>query len=70
MQYSRNDIEFSRGMFRVRGDTIDVFPAENADYALRIEMFDDEIENDLKFVDTKIREYWNLTPNNIESEEK
>lgn len=45
MQYSRNDIEFSRGMFRVRGDTIDVFPAENADYALRIEMFDDEIES-------------------------
>lgn len=34
------------------------------------DMFDDEIENDLKFVDTKIREYWNLTPNNIESEEK
>ena len=34
------------------------------------DMFDDEIENDLKFVDTKIREYWGLTPNNIESEEK
>ena len=45
MQYSRNDIDFSRGTFRVRGDTIDVFPAENADYALRIEMFDDEIES-------------------------
>ncbi len=50
MQYSRNDIEFSRGMFRVRGDAIDVFPAENADYALRIEMFDDEIES-LHFFD-------------------
>lgn len=50
MQYNRNDIEFSRGMFRVRGDTIDVFPAENADYALRIEMFDDEIES-LHFFD-------------------
>lgn len=50
MQYKRNDIEFSRGMFRVRGDTIDVFPAENADYALRIEMFDDEIES-LHFFD-------------------
>ena len=50
MQYSRNDIEFSRGIFRVRGDTIDVFPAENADYALRIEMFDDEIES-LHFFD-------------------
>ena len=34
------------------------------------DMFDDEIENDLKFVDTKIREYWGLTPNDIESEEK
>lgn len=34
------------------------------------DMFNDEIENDLKFVDTKIREYWNLTPNDIESEEK
>lgn len=50
MQYSRNDIDFSRGTFRVRGDTIDVFPAENADYALRIEMFDDEIES-LHFFD-------------------
>lgn len=50
MQYSRNDIEFSRGIFRVRGDTIDVFPAENADYALRIGMFDDEIES-LHFFD-------------------
>ncbi|EEO27313.1 excinuclease ABC subunit UvrB [Oxalobacter paraformigenes] len=50
MQYTRNDIDFSRGTFRVRGDTIDVFPAENADYALRIEMFDDEIES-LHFFD-------------------
>ena len=44
MQYKRNDYDFSRGTFRVRGDTIDVFPAENADYAIRIEMFDDEID--------------------------
>lgn len=50
MQYTRNDIDFNRGTFRVRGDTIDVFPAENADYALRIEMFDDEIES-LHFFD-------------------
>ncbi len=50
MQYSRNDIEFGRGTFRVRGDTIDVFPAENADYALRIGMFDDEIDS-LHFFD-------------------
>ena len=50
MQYKRNDMEFARGTFRVRGDTIDVFPAENADYALRIEMFDDEVES-LHFFD-------------------
>jgi excinuclease ABC subunit B len=44
MQYKRNDIDFSRGTFRVRGDTIDVFPAENSELAMRIELFDDEIE--------------------------
>ncbi|AIL32743.1 excinuclease ABC subunit UvrB [Basilea psittacipulmonis] len=44
MQYQRNDIEFSRGNFRVRGEIIDVFPAENAELALRITLFDDEIE--------------------------
>jgi len=44
MQYSRNDVDFARGMFRVRGDTVDVFPAEHSELALRIEMFDDEIE--------------------------
>jgi excinuclease ABC subunit B len=44
MQYSRNDADFRRGTFRVRGDVIDIFPAENAEYALRIEMFDDEVE--------------------------
>src|SRR5690554_6782763 len=45
MQYTRNDVDFQRGCFRVRGDVIDVFPAENAELALRIEMFDDEIEH-------------------------
>ncbi len=45
MQYERNDIEFSRGKFRVRGDTVDVFPAEHSEVALRIELFDDEIES-------------------------
>jgi excinuclease ABC subunit B len=45
MQYARNDIEFARGNFRVRGDTIDVFPAEHSELALRIELFDDEIES-------------------------
>jgi excinuclease ABC subunit B len=44
MQYKRNDVDFSRGTFRVRGDTIDVFPAEHSELALRIELFDDEVE--------------------------
>jgi excinuclease ABC subunit B len=44
MQYQRNDMDFSRGTFRVRGDTIDVFPAEHSELAVRIEMFDDDIE--------------------------
>ncbi len=44
MQYQRNDTEFVRGKFRVRGDTIDVFPSEHSELALRIELFDDEIE--------------------------
>ena len=45
MQYSRNDQDFARGTFRVRGDVIDVFPAEHSELALRIELFDDEIES-------------------------
>jgi excinuclease ABC subunit B len=45
MQYQRNDTDFSRGAFRVRGDTIDVFPAEHSEMAIRIELFDDEIES-------------------------
>ena len=49
MQYERNDIEFSRGVYRVRGDVIDVFPAENAEHAIRITLFDDEIESLLLF---------------------
>jgi len=44
MQYQRNEDDFSRGKFRVRGDTIDVFPAEHSELAIRIELFDDEIE--------------------------
>ena len=44
MQYSRNDVDFSRGSFRVRGDTIDVFPAEHSELAVRLELFDDEVE--------------------------
>ncbi len=45
MQYERNDVEFTRGVFRARGETIDVFPAEHAELALRITLFDDEIES-------------------------
>lgn len=44
MQYERNDVEFVRGTFRARGEIVDVFPAENAELALRITLFDDEIE--------------------------
>ncbi len=44
MQYERNDIEFKRGVFRVRGDVIDIFPAESSEAALRVTLFDDEIE--------------------------
>ncbi|MDP8078834.1 excinuclease ABC subunit UvrB [Phocoenobacter skyensis] len=45
LQYSRNDQAFQRGTFRVRGEVIDIFPAESDDQALRVELFDDEIEN-------------------------
>ncbi len=45
MQYQRNDTDFSRGSFRVRGDTIDVFPAEHSELAVRFELFDDEVES-------------------------
>ena len=45
MQYSRNDVDFTRGSFRVRGDTIDIFPAEHSELALRLELFDDEVES-------------------------
>ena len=49
MQYRRTDTDFVRGTFRVRGDTIDVFPAEHAESAVRIELFDDEVESVLLF---------------------
>ncbi|MDR5171277.1 excinuclease ABC subunit UvrB [Methylobacillus flagellatus] len=45
MQYERNDFDFSRGAFRVRGDVLDVFPSENSETAVRISLFDDEIES-------------------------
>ena len=45
MQYKRNDVDFSRGAFRVRGDIIDIFPAENNETAVRVSLFDDEVES-------------------------
>lgn len=45
MQYDRNDFDFNRGAFRVRGDVIDIFPSENNETAIRISLFDDEIDN-------------------------
>ena len=44
MHYKRNDVDFTRGTFRVRGDTIDIFPAEHSELSIRIELFDDEVE--------------------------
>jgi excinuclease ABC subunit B len=49
MQYLRNETDFQRGTFRVRGDTIDVFPAEHSELAVRLELFDDELESILLF---------------------
>ena len=45
LQYTRNDTAFQRGAYRVRGDVVDIFPAESEREALRVELFDDEIEN-------------------------
>ncbi|WP_150428803.1 excinuclease ABC subunit UvrB [Dechloromonas sp. CZR5] len=50
MQYERNEMDFHRGTFRVRGDIIDIFPAEHAEHAIRVSLFDDEIEG-LQFFD-------------------
>jgi len=49
MQYERNEMDFKRGVYRVRGDVIDVFPAENAENAIRITLFDDEVESLMLF---------------------
>lgn len=45
LQYARNDVDFRRGTYRARGDVIDIFPADSDDQAVRVELFDDEIEN-------------------------
>ena len=49
LQYSRNDLDFKRGTYRVRGDVIDIFPADSDELAIRIELFDEEIENICSF---------------------
>ena len=49
LQYTRNDADFHRGTYRVRGDIIDIFPAESDDQAIRIELFDDEVDNIVSF---------------------
>ncbi len=49
LQYTRNDLDFKRGTYRVRGDVIDIFPADSDELALRVELFDEEIENICSF---------------------
>lgn len=49
LQYTRNDVAFARSTFRVRGDVIDIFPAESEGFAIRVELFDDEVEKILRF---------------------
>ena len=49
LQYTRNDLDFKRGTYRVRGDVIDIFPADSDELAIRIELFDEEIENICSF---------------------
>ncbi|WP_152207117.1 excinuclease ABC subunit UvrB [Marinobacter changyiensis] len=61
LQYTRNDIEFHRANYRVRGDVIDVFPAESEKEAIRIELFDDEVEN-LSYFDPLTGEHLRRVP--------
>jgi len=49
LQYTRNEIGFSRGTFRVRGDVIDIFPADSDELAVRVELFDDEVDRIVMF---------------------
>ena len=49
IQYSRNEIDFTRSTFRARGDVVDIFPADSSEHAIRVEFFDDEIENISEF---------------------
>ncbi len=49
IQYTRNEIDFTRSTFRARGDVVDIFPADSSDHAIRVEFFDDRIENISEF---------------------
>ncbi len=61
MQYQRNDFDFSRGTFRVRGDVIDIFPAENNETAVRVSLFDDEVDS-ISLFDPLTGEIFNKIP--------
>ena len=61
LQYTRNDTAFQRGTYRVRGDVVDIFPAESEKEAVRVELFDDEIEN-LSIFDPLTGEVINRVP--------
>lgn len=61
LQYSRNDIELSRGTYRVHGDVVDVFPAESESEAVRLEFFGDELEK-ISYFDPLTGEIWRQTP--------
>jgi excinuclease UvrABC helicase subunit UvrB len=64
MQYQRAELDFQRGTFRVRGDVLDIFPAENAENAVRVSLFDDEVES-LKLFDpltVTCARRWRATP--------
>lgn len=61
MQYQRNDFDFSRGSFRVRGDVIDIFPAENNETAVRVSLFDDEVDS-ISLFDPLTGEIFNKIP--------
>jgi excinuclease ABC subunit B len=63
IQYDRNDMDFKRGTFRVRGDVVEIFPAYSGDLAVRIEFFGDEVERILE-IDTltgEIRGSWSIS---------
>ncbi|MEM8593903.1 MAG: excinuclease ABC subunit UvrB [Pseudomonadota bacterium] len=61
LQYQRNDVAFERGTFRVRGEIIDIYPADSDEQALRVELFDDEVEN-LSLFDPLTGEILSKTP--------